>query len=315
MILLIGTPNKPNKAIIILSIFSLVWLGLSKQQYMPLASIFSLALATIMFVRWRATTATFIYVMISFLTPLSYNYFNNTDSDVMKGINFANKTDTFLGAVLPEAKDQELALSILGLPKSCLSGIGKTWYSPGFRQNHTCPEIQQTSRARLLPLFILEPATFFVPMYKATRDTRPFHSRFLGYLEDADDVDSVKYKISKATSLSTLVAALPIKIYFFIALIAMISGPVFIFLLIIRCKDNRGDDEFYRLVFGMIGLGGIVTLYAIASSVFGDGYADIQKHAVAFMIGISFQLGGILVVLISTSCTCWLNYSSADRKS
>lgn len=298
LVLIISTPNYPGKYIIAFSIFSLSWFGLSKQQYMPLASLFSLALSAIIFLRWRAKSATYILLTISLLLPVIYGQLNKDDSGQMKGINIANKTDTFLGAVLPEANDKESALSNLGLPVSCLSGIGKNWYYPGLPENHPCPELEELSRIRLLKLFVLNPSTFFRPMYKATVEARPFYPTNLGHLENPAESTSGKYIFLKETSLSTWFAKLPPKVYSLVVLISMISGPIFILMLVLRNKVIKNDNEFNRSVIAMIGLGGVTTLYAIAASVFGDGYIDVQKHAVAFMIGIAFQVSGAAFALI-----------------
>ena len=51
--------------------------------------------------------------------------------------------------------------------------------------------------------------------------------------------------------------------------------------------------------WGGLGLaaGGLLVLYALASSVFGDGYADIPKHALLIGSGLAFVLGGLGAML------------------
>lgn len=39
--------------------------------------------------------------------------------------------------------------------------------------------------------------------------------------------------------------------------------------------------------------GGFIVIYSLASSVFGDGYFDLQKHCVLLSQGLLWQLAGI----------------------
>ena len=297
--LLIAIPDKPKKYLVVFSIFSLAWLAFSKQQYLPLASFLSLALAVIFLYRWRARKTSLIFLLFSLFFPIAFGLLNKDDKGHMKSINLANKTNTFLWAVLPEARDKEAALSNLGLPSSCLSGIGKSWYSPGVQQNHPCPEVEKLSRIRLIRLFIVDPSTFIQPMYKAILGTHPLYPDYLGHLENPAAVNSSKYIFYKVTSLTTWVARLPPQVYFLASLIPMISGVAFIFVLIGTGNSKKYNNEFNRLILAFIVLGGLASLYAIGSSVFGDGYADLHKHTVAFTIGVAFQVSGAALAVVS----------------
>jgi hypothetical protein len=46
----------------------------------------------------------------------------------------------------------------------------------------------------------------------------------------------------------------------------------------------------------MAGLGGCLTSYALFSSVFGDGYYEMQRHAVGVTIGLIFQLSALVML-------------------
>ena len=308
--MLIAMKKFPNRYIVLFSAFSLVWLGLSKQQYMPLASALSLIFSLFTLSRYGFKKATYLFLLISLSLPIAYGLLNRDHHGSMKNTNFANNTDTFMWAVLPEAEDKETALSVLGLPVSCLSAIGKSWYSPGLQQNHPCPEVERLSRIRLIKLFLMEPSTFFRPMFKMISDVRPFYPSTLGRFENPADSNTIKYALIAGTSFSTLFTALPLEVHAWLALTSFVSGPLFIFLLAVGNKFSRRDNtEVSRVAFAMIGLGGIETFYTIASSVFGDGYAEPQKHAVAFLIGIVFQLVGAVFALLSA----WLDYDKPEN--
>ncbi len=52
-----------------------------------------------------------------------------------------------------------------------------------------------------------------------------------------------------------------------------------------------------RAAVTLIVAGGGVAFYALASSVFGDGYIGMPKHAVAFPIGIAAETIGVFWIL------------------
>lgn len=41
------------------------------------------------------------------------------------------------------------------------------------------------------------------------------------------------------------------------------------------------------------------SLYTLASTVFGYGYTEVQKHAVGFETGLSVQVAGIVLIFMS----------------
>ena len=288
------SPNKPTASVITISLIFLIWLAFSKQQYSPMASILSLFYAVIIFIRWKMKI-TYLLVGLSVLFPIVFLALNRDDLGHMRWVSFANKTDTFLGAVLPESNDKIFTLNKLGLPDSCLQGVGKDWYTPGVQQNHPCPKIEKLSRFVLIKLFIEEPKTFFNPMYKSILKARPFYKNY-GKFENPDDSKLLKYKIIIETSLITLLASTPLVLYEIIALLSMIFGVVTTILWIVFL--HRSNSIIQTSAIAMLSLGGVTTLYSIASSVFGDGYFDIAKHSVGFPIGISFQISGLITILI-----------------
>ncbi|MCB9799795.1 MAG: hypothetical protein H6757_03450 [Candidatus Omnitrophica bacterium] len=290
---LMASSKRPSWPMMVFSMSALSWLGLSKQQYMPFAALLSVFLSVSIFLRWKNKRMTFAFVLLALLLPLGYERFNPNSTGIMKKVNFANKTDTFLGAVLEAADDRKGALSILGLSDTCMEGIGKNWYSPGIQQNHPCPQIETLSRVRLFRLFILQPSTFFKPMYKALIRICPFYSNRLGHLERPADRESGRYGLFKITSFSNLLVALPRPMYFWMIVISMISWPVFMFLAIRGDQPMKKNSEHYRLMFTMLSLGGLTVFYAVVSSVFGDGYADISKHTVVLINGMIFQVGAV----------------------
>ena len=284
--------SEPSNWFFVFAVLSIMWLGLSKHQYMPLASILAFGLSVSLFSRWQVWKKSLVFLAIALMIPLFYNRLNSDDSTMIRSVNFANQVDTFLWAVLPEAADKETALSTLGLPASCLPEIGKNWYSPGVQQSRPCPEVEKLGRVRLLRLFVMDPSTFFTPMQKAMVGVRPFYPVYLGHLESPAERGSTRYRLLKETSFSSLLAGIPGDALLVLSFLSMVLGPPFLITL-----TTRENSEFKRFLLAMIGLGGVTTGYAIASSVFGDGYAELQKHAVVFTTGMAFQAVGLILLV------------------
>lgn len=300
------SPNKPTASTIVISIIFLTFLALGKQQYSPMASILSLFYAVIIFKRWKIKKTTFLLIGLIVLLPIAFSALNRDNRGIMRWVSFANKTDTFLGAVLPESNDKISTLNKLGLPNSCLQGVGKDWYNPDVQRHHPCPEIEKISRLSLIKLFIAEPKTFFNPMYKAILNTKLFNKDY-GKFENSENSKLLEYEIIIETSLTTLLALIPFFSYAIVVILSMILGLITTILWIYFLK--RSNSIIQTSAIAMFSLGGITIIYSIASSVFGDGYADVAKHSVGFPIGLSFQMSGLITILIykiRTACSCGL---------
>jgi len=286
----------PSVALVSLGAVGLVWLGLSKEQYTYLASALALAFASELStrpaaLRWSAGA----FLALAAALPLTLSALNPVLKDtLMYGIDYANKTDTYLGAVLPEAHDKQHALALLGLPAHCEVGIGKSWYTPSLQTKHPCPEMRDVGRERLLRLFIQQPKTFSRPLAKALSRARPFVPQKLGLFERPSDADSAWVRAVRATSWSTALARLPLRwlrVASWLGLLsAVLCGAAWLWS-VLRLHTAHGGLARAALV--MTAFGSLTALYALASSVFGDGYWEIAKHAVAFPLGAAFALAGL----------------------
>jgi len=294
--------SRPSPLMIALSVGSVVWLGLAKQQYMPLAVTLSLLFALIVFVRWRGWGSAALFFVVAGALPIAFGALNRSDHGLMRSMSYANRTNTFLLAVLPAATDQDAALRRLGLPSSCRQGIGKSWYMPEVRQSHPCPEVEDLSRLRLAGLFLHDPRTFFVPMLEATSATRPLRPSHLAMYEDPEDILAVKYRILDWSSLTTLLSALPAGIFSTLGLASMISGVLLGIRLLWQLFSRPSHSPVGSGALAMLALGGGTVFYSIASSVFGDGYIGVPKHAICFSVGIAFQLAGLATLISSRLC-------------
>jgi hypothetical protein len=288
------TVSLANTTVFIL--LGIVLLGFGKQQYSPLAVVFFLffvlfSLEKLIQFPLRNWISPFLSVvfLITVSIPVLYSTLNSTNA-ISAAVVMANKTDTFLWAVLPEAHNKPRALEILGLQKSCEPAIGKNWYTEGVQTQHPCPELRELSRMSLVPLFMRMPETFFVPMKKALNQLWPYYPNNVGHVE-IPGKETPLYYFLKYTSPSTYIA------HFFrewsVAL-GLISFSGCIMLAFVK----RKAQSLARVGPLFIGMGGVISFYSVFSSVFGDGYAEVSKHAVGFLIGLSFQISGIFAGII-----------------
>ncbi|WP_321919165.1 glycan biosynthesis hexose transferase WsfD [Paraburkholderia tropica] len=282
-----------NKSVVAFALIAMLWLGATKQQYMPLAAALGLTCALALWLRGVRKRYALVFVVSSLCIPVAYALANHTDSSLLKAVRFANNTDTWLGAVLPAAPDKAAALARVGLPPSCEPGIGKTWYDQGMQAQHPCPAVEHISRVRLLSLFLYAPATFTEPMYQAIQQTYPFYTSYLGHLSSPDTANTRSYRLLRVTSLSHWLArqgpegAVPETLFaLIVAAIALLAW-----------LRTWHSDPGLQLPLAITWLGGGLIIYSLASSVFGDGYIELQKHAVLLLPGFGFVLAGALLSL------------------
>lgn len=292
--ILLSSREPPRLPVLILFLLSILWLGLTKQQYSPLAPVTALTAAFVFWYHWRGYSYAAIFFMVALAIPLLFAQMNK-DIGIMNAINFANKTNTYLGAVLPEAQDKEAALVRLGLPNHCLAGVGKTWYTPGMQENHLCPEVKDSSRIRLLGLFFEQPVTLYEPLYMASQQLHPFYPEYLGYLEEPGIENTRRYQFAKSLNFTRVIGSLGANTGVWL----LVSGSALALIAIMVLLGggvHSATKTLYQARFGLwlIALGGSVMFYSVFSSIFGDGYAEIPRHAVGFTVGLAFQVSGLI---------------------
>ena len=279
----------------------LLWLAASKQQYGPLAAAFALLIAMLIWLRWRNRKATLWMASCALIALVLFSGINYSNRTMFNGLAMANNSSMLLGAVLPEALDKPAALQRLGLPEKCLSVIGQHWFTPGFQENNSCPEVKRVSRIQLIPLFVSQPQTFWQPLDRGVELARPFYPRHLGVFEDRKRFQNPVIPWIANTSLSLRVAGLTEAVYRPGMVVSMVAGIVVTIaaLLLVAfpaAVSSRRSTQVAALL--MFGLGGITIFYALASSVFGDGYTDFEKHIAGMVIGFGCQAAALLALAV-----------------
>jgi hypothetical protein len=279
---------------------ALVWgaglalLGLSKVQYALLAPCIA-ALAVVACAKaTRASKLNAVAVLlVGICMPIVLKLANPVDYGLASSVAYANATDTVLGAVLPEAESPEKLLELMQLPQHCEAGAGKNWYSPGVAASHPCPELRDFGRSRLLPAFIADPSTFFGPFAKSVSLSRPIVLTHLGSVEPPREKSSWRYQASRWSSLSTIWDGMPKSAYVAMVWLAMLAGLACGMRLLWSVWRSRET----KLPLAIVCVGGAYVAYALLSSVFGDGYWELSKHAIGVPVGLAFSFTGLAVWL------------------
>jgi hypothetical protein len=294
--LCLGREKPPVQRDVWLAVAAIAWLGAAKQQYGGLAIGLAAITAADMLLRWghnaRVQAGAILAAGIGAVSL--FGALNTTNDGLLVAGDYANRTDTFLGAVLPAARDRDLALRIVGLPASCRAAIGTTWYTIGLNHPHPCPAVLHLSRGRLLPLFVEQPTTLTIPMlHVATLSQRPALNEPTRWEDDAD-TRRLRYRLIEYSSPTYLLERLSPGAYKTIVAAASVLGMAAFVLVAWRAAVGRGARS---CGLPMAGLGGFTLFYTLASTAFGDGFQDVHRHAVLLPAAILF---------IFVGSTCWI---------
>ncbi len=222
---------------------------------------------------------TLVLVAVSAIAGLALQAWN-LDRDLTATISRANKTNTFLGAVLGSSSSPSNTTALLGLPAACAEHAGKDWFSPDVEQAHPCPEVFDVSRLALANVVLHEPATIFAVLVRGIDEARPWIPPVLGKIEGEVQGEVPAY----FPSLSTAIAALPRPLWLAVFLLPLALAPVFAFW-------PGGDGPSVAVRGLLVFLGSFPTL-TLATVVFGDGFADVPKQ---FHLGMTSLLAFYLV--------------------
>jgi hypothetical protein len=218
--------------------------------------------------------------------------------------NMALKTDTFLNAILPTAPDLRLALRTLGMPQRCAASVGMSWRDVCLKGcspesvwvNHPCPEVLEVNRFRLLSLFTSQPTTLLKPLKESIALSRPWYLSDLGRVETASVDERPFYRALVVTSSSSIFDRLPNYIYNTIIILSVLVAGTFTF--IMGYEVFLGGGLGGKRLQVLMSVGGVTVAYALFSSVFGDGYAEVGRHSVALPVGFFIQISSCGVIAI-----------------
>jgi hypothetical protein len=279
--------RRVSRASVAFCVVSLFFFGFAKAQYMPLAVGVGFVMAGVLLVKRKNIIEAGMIAVLAIVLPLTFSVSNRMAGGVMSAISVANIVDTVMVGVLPNTEDPVASMRKLGLPDHCEKGLGVSWYEPGVANNLPCPEVANMSRLKLLGLFLWDSSAFFRPMSLAVDRVRPLQ---LGYLPNAENLEvrsSLIYRFVKATSLSTYLDSLPTSVFAVLVLGCWVLGGL------AAIRSIRSEAAFFATT------GAVFMFYAVLSSVFGDGFMEISKHATAISLGMFFQITAVVSLLSS----------------
>lgn len=251
---------------------ALAVLGLSRQQHFLLPAV--LALPVLITLWGRARRAALGLALWVAAIALAQTVMIGRPATITA----ANNADVVLGAILPASQDQALTAERLGLPRRCLQSSGASWYETmGESLAASCPEALAMPRRALAALAFAEPATIARAVLRGLPQLQDWRLGYLGSVEGRNFAgsDAVRAVAGPgATSLAPAVTALPRPAFASVlgASLALLIASAGATLL---ASIRRRPAPFALVICALTA----TTWYAILTSILGDGYVEVPRHA------------------------------------
>jgi hypothetical protein len=207
----------------------------------------------------------------------------------------AAATDTFFGAFLALHDDPARGVALLGLPARCAPYAGRTWYDEGM-QPPPCPEVAAVPRLRLLRLLADDPGLALGIARRALPMLQPLIVRFYGQVEGGDLEQADSGRRPGVVSVSSAVEALPARAFaglLALTLVAGVAGAAEI----VRRGASAEALPLPALVVVLV----VVEAYAFASSLAGDGFVDLARHALPGQLALLVLAPASVILLARTA--------------
>lgn len=250
---------------------SLTVLGMSRQQHLLLPAVLALPVLVSL---WRTARGIALGLALGVLAIAL------AQATIVRPttITAANNVDVVLGAILPASRDQARTAARLKLPERCLQSSGASWYETmGESLAATCPEALAMPRRALAAVAFAEPSTIVRAVLRGLPQLQDWRLGYLGSVEDRDFAGSDAVRVvagPAAISLAPAVTALPGKAFAWVlgASLALLIASAGATLL----ASIRGSPAPFALVIYALTA---TAWYAILTSILGDGYVEIPRHA------------------------------------
>lgn len=250
---------------------SLTVLGMSRQQHLLLPAVLALPVLVSL---WRTARGIALGLALGVLAIAL------AQATIVRPttITAANNVDVVLGAILPASRDQARTAARLKLPERCLQSSGASWYETmGESLAATCPEALAMPRRALAAVVFAEPSTIVRAVLRGLPQLQDWRLGYLGSVEDRDFAGSDAVRVvagPAAISLAPAVTALSGKAFAWVlgASLALLIASAGATLL----ASIRGSPAPFALVIYALTA---TAWYAILTSILGDGYVEIPRHA------------------------------------
>lgn len=277
-----------GKSAVFVAVFMVV-LGMSKHQYLPFAILAAAFMAWVAFRKGPGARDALIFAAVAVVFPAIFLLTSHQKNDVNEQSSRSNTFDTVMGALLPASDDKAAALRILKLPESCRDVIGRVWYEGNIQVEMPCREVLNVSRLDMLRLLVRQPETFLIPMRKAMETIHRFDLPDYSWkVCNGNGVcASLRYRFLSRTSLSYYLDMLKAEGAANMNGGIVLGGLTLAAILVWRKRHGEAIAAAYAS-----GL----CLYTIMSSVFGDGYFEIEKHGMGVFVSLGMLLGCLICI-------------------
>ena len=234
-----------------------------------------------------------------------------------------NRVNTAFGALLPASRDTTRMLGHMGLsPERCTRLSGKILYLDRSEFEAHCPESLTLGLGGIANAVVREPAVLVTIIRTIALHHNGFLQHHIGHIEGANNafIDSAAQSHFDGTAFRTnregaepaahqpyfrqsvdplirsLSTSATVLLIWFAAL-----GPALAALAALAVKQGRWAFIFL--------LSGLLFNYALFSSILGDGYFELERHAI-----LCFSFGALFFVLLGSWAVCTLSARRASGK-
>lgn len=236
-----------------------------------------------------------------------------------------NRINTVFGALLPASKDPSKMLEKIGMsPEGCMRFSGQSLYSRSEEEFKThCPKSLTLSLSRIAKAVVLEPATLVTVIGHIAKNHNGFLQHHIGHIEGADtayidngvrpyfngsefrtppDSANISGSIQPyyRQSVDPLLKRISVGATELLIWLAAV-GPALAALVAWGLKQNRWAFMFL--------LNGLLFNYALFSSILGDGYFELERHAI-----LCFSFGALFFVLLGSFAASTLSAKVPARQ-
>jgi hypothetical protein len=274
-----------------------VLLAFSREQYALLGP--ALVLAAWPWL-WRRSTEMTVAIFILALAASLVSFTVLPRASIIANV---NRSNTYMGVVLPASANPQRALQVLKLPERCAPLIGSNWYlQRGESLRETCPEVFLVPSYAFLRFLSEEPMALARAIARVVPTTYGLSPGYLGTREDIKGAGVGKLPWWAFSPIFALSVAMPMPVFVALVIAAMLAAPLALLGALAWARPS--DDRPYAgLMLGML-LGGTV-IYGMLSAVFGDGMSEAARHFVPGALAMYALFIACIVAIPSALARWW----------
>lgn len=187
----------------------------------------------------------------------------------------ANRVDAYMGVALPAASDPKAAMAALGLPDRCEALLGASFLNNrGEPAGVACPEALKLSPAAFVRVGREEPlalARAVARVLPGMQEVVPNVGTVAG--ANREPVNRLPWWLK--SPLHALAWRLPLTAYVAMVIAVALAAPLGMLAALGWASPSRTQHGTEILLAMLLG---VVTLYALATTVFGDGFSEASRH-------------------------------------